>query len=192
MAKKYMTAKGYYLVSTNSPLIKNRQSQGFLIDTAQIAQMDNAQKVAEAGKTQVTVNPTSDGQQSAGGVASQYPDMEPSLKALLQLVSNRQAGLSCVELRTYTPMPGCLNALVSRFRASRAIFERHGITVIGYTVESESQTSGKLIYALASQDASAHRESWRGFAEDPEWKRMKETTEANGSLVSKIKNDFLH
>lgn len=32
IAKKYMTAKGYYLVSTNSPLIKDRQLHGLLID----------------------------------------------------------------------------------------------------------------------------------------------------------------
>src|SRR5437763_3713604 len=97
------------------------------------------------------------------------------------------------ELRTYTAMPGKIDALHARFRDhTLKLFEKHHMTVVGFWKPTdEQQAKRQLVYLLAfpSQDAAA--QSWKDFQDDPEWKALKGTSEKNGPLVEKIDSVFL-
>jgi hypothetical protein len=98
------------------------------------------------------------------------------------------------ELRTYTAIPGRIEALHARFRNHTIrLFEKHHMTVIGFwRPTDEQQAKRQLVYLLAfpSQDAAA--KSWKDFQADPEWKVVKEASEQNGKLVEKIDSVFLN
>src|SRR5437764_7246280 len=79
---------------------------------------------------------------------------------LMQPVSvlRAQGDKRVFELRTYTAPEGKLDALHARFRDhTRRIFEKHGMTSIGYWVPQDAPDSqNTLIYILAhpSRDAA--------------------------------------
>lgn len=98
------------------------------------------------------------------------------------------------ELRTYTAAPGKLEELHQRFRQhTLKLFERHGMENIGYWSPSKDASSqaGTIIYLLAHQSKAAAEQSWAAFRADPEWQKVKSTSEANGSLVTKVESSFL-
>src|SRR5207245_1228882 len=106
---------------------------------------------------------------------------------------SREHYLPCAELRVYYPAPGQLQPLVKRFLASRPIFDRQGITVIGYTVgPNPAGSETVLIYVLAAPSLKIYRSAWKAFAEDPQWQVLRDSTDARGRLVQKIENQFLH
>ena len=97
----------------------------------------------------------------------------------------------CFEMRTYYAAPGKLDDLLARFRQHTvALFEKHGISNIGYWTPMEN-TENKLVYVLAYPSREAREKSWKEFAADPEWKAAKEASEANGKLVTKVVSTFL-
>src|SRR6476469_2737431 len=70
------------------------------------------------------------------------------------------------EMRTYYANPGKLDALNARFRDHTVkLFEKHGITNIGYWVPVEN-TENKLIYVLAYPSREAREASWKDFNND--------------------------
>ena len=102
------------------------------------------------------------------------------------------------EMRTYTAAPGKLDALHDRFRShTNKLFEKHGMTLVGYwTIATEKGAEGEaakntLIYILAYPDRESREKAWKGFQDDPEWKKVKAETEVNGPLVSKVDSIFL-
>jgi hypothetical protein len=96
------------------------------------------------------------------------------------------------ELRTYTAAPGKLEDLHRRFREhTLELFERHGMVNIGYWSPQDSPAStSTIVYLLAHKSKAAAKKSWDDFGADPEWRRVKSASEANGSLVTKVESVF--
>lgn len=97
------------------------------------------------------------------------------------------------ELRTYTAPPGRLPDLQRRFREhTLALFARHGMTNVGYwTPQDSARRENTLVYLLAHPSREAARASWAAFIGDPEWQRVRATTEANGPIVERLESVFL-
>jgi hypothetical protein len=103
------------------------------------------------------------------------------------------------ELRTYTTNDGRLQNLHDRFRVhTKSLFERHGMTNIGYWQMDSKQIKNKtqlppnepgntLIYLLAHDSADAKTASFKAFVSDPNWKLIVTDSEkrAGGSLTVK-------
>lgn len=105
------------------------------------------------------------------------------LKSVAEAQSNR-----IFELRTYTANPGRLDALNSRFcDHTIRIFEKHGMTSIGYWTPQDAPLSeNTLIYVLAHDSRNAAEASWKAFGGDPEWQRVAEESQRDGRIVEKV------
>jgi hypothetical protein len=97
------------------------------------------------------------------------------------------------ELRIYHAVPGKLGELEARFRDHTIkIFERHGMKSLAYwTPQDEPEKSNTLIYILQHPSRDAAAANWKSFQDDPEWKSVKEKSEANGKLVDKIDSTYM-
>ena len=97
------------------------------------------------------------------------------------------------ELRTYTAPEGKLGALNTRFRDhTRRIFDKHGMTSIGYWVPQDAPDSqNTLIYIIAHKSREAAKQSWADFQADPEWKKVSEESQRDGRIVSKVVSVFM-
>src|SRR5262245_7881750 len=83
-------------------------------------------------------------------------------------VLRAQSSQRVFELRTYTAPEGKLGNLQARFRDhTRRIFEKHGMTSIGYWVPQDAPTSqNTLIYILAHPSREAATANWAAFRAD--------------------------
>lgn len=97
------------------------------------------------------------------------------------------------ELRIYHAAPGKLGDLLSRFREhTMKIFDRHGMKSVAYwTPLDEPEKSNTLVYILLHPSREAAAANWKSFQDDPEWKRVRDQSEANGKLVEKVDSTFL-
>ena len=99
------------------------------------------------------------------------------------------------EMRTYYASPGKFEALQKRFRDHTVkLFEKHGITNIGYWTPLEGQKGhGEvLVYILAYPDAASKKKAWDAFGADPEWQKVKSASEADGvRLAAKVESVML-
>jgi hypothetical protein len=97
------------------------------------------------------------------------------------------------ELRIYHAAAGKLADLEARFRDHTIkIFDRHGIKSVAYwTPLDEPEKSNTLIYILHHPSREAAAANWKSFQDDPEWKSVKEKSEANGKLVDKVDSTYL-
>jgi len=94
------------------------------------------------------------------------------------------------ELRTYYTHDGRMPALISRFQNhTLQIFERHGMTNIGYWVASSD--SNKLMYILAYPNREARDQAWKDFSADPEWQKVATDSEKDGKIVAKVESVFM-
>lgn len=114
-----------------------------------------------------------------GFAAGQFADAESVVSA---------QGNRIFEMRTYTAPPGKLDALNARFRDhTTRIFERHGITNVGYWTPQEGPLADNtLIYILAHDSREAAQENWSTFREDPEMQRAAEESQRDGRLVEGV------
>jgi hypothetical protein len=97
----------------------------------------------------------------------------------------------CFEMRTYYAAPGKLEDLHKRFRDHTCkLFEKHGITNIGYWTPLENPDS-KLVYVLAYPSREARDKSWKAFLADPDWQTAQKASEVNGKLVAKVEQLYL-
>jgi len=96
------------------------------------------------------------------------------------------------EIRTYTTEPGKLPELLKRFREhTTKLFEKHGMTNVGYWVPTdEPRSKNTLIYILAHDSRAAAKKSWDGFQHDPEWIKVKTASEAAGKIVTKVESIY--
>jgi len=97
------------------------------------------------------------------------------------------------ELRTYHTNEGKLPDLQARFRNhTTKIFERHGMTNIGYWVPQDApQSQDTLIYIIAHPSREAAKKNWDEFRNDPEWKKVAAASEVNGKIVNKVDSVFM-
>ena len=95
------------------------------------------------------------------------------------------------ELRTYTTEEGQLPTLLARFGGGEtALFEKHGMTGVGYWVPVD-KTDSRLIYVISSPNRAAHTKSWKAFLNDPDWKKAYKASTRDGALVAKIDSTFM-
>ena len=98
----------------------------------------------------------------------------------------------CFELRTYYPAPGKFEALHARFRDhTNKLFVKHGMELIGYWVANDKEKGDRLVYILAHKSREAADKSWQDFQNDPDWKKARTESEANGKLVEKVDRVFM-
>ena len=92
----------------------------------------------------------------------------------------------------HRPKTGKLPELLKRFREhTTKLFEKHGMTNIGYwTPTDEPRSKNTLIYILAHDSREAAKKSWDAFQHDPDWIKVKEASEADGKLVNKVESVY--
>ena len=96
------------------------------------------------------------------------------------------------EMRVYYAAPGKLDALNARFKNHTVkLFEKHGMTNVGYFVPAGDNKEGKLVYFLAYPDKAARDTAWKAFAADPAWQAARAASEKDGKLVAKVEQKFL-
>jgi len=97
------------------------------------------------------------------------------------------------ELRVYHAAAGKLGDLLSRFREHTIkLFDRHGMKSVAYwTPLDEPDKNDTLIYILQHPSREAAAANWKSFQDDPEWKSVKDKSEANGKLVERVDSTFL-
>lgn len=102
-------------------------------------------------------------------------------------------GAGVFELRVYHVAPGKLADLLARFRDHTiTIFNRHGMESVAYwTPTDDPQKGNTLIYILRHPSREAADANWKSFRDDPEWKTVKEKSEANGALVEKVDSTYM-
>ena len=96
------------------------------------------------------------------------------------------------EMRVYYANEGKLDALHARFRDhTMKLFEKHGMTNLGYFVPTGANSERKLVYFLAYPDKTARDASWKGFMNDPAWKKAFADSHKDGVIVARVENAFL-
>ncbi|MBE0540593.1 MAG: NIPSNAP family protein [Verrucomicrobia bacterium] len=100
----------------------------------------------------------------------------------------------CFEMRTYYAAPGKFEAMHARFRDHTSkLFKKHGIEIVGYWIpmDKDQGAENKLVYILAHKSREAAKKSFADFGNDPEWKKARAESEANGKLVDKVESVYL-
>jgi len=97
------------------------------------------------------------------------------------------------ELRLYHVNEGKMNALKDRFGDhTDAIFRRHNMKSIGYwSPEDPPDSQNLFVYILEHPSRQEAEKNWAAFQADPEWKKVKAESEANGPLVDHIDHYFM-
>ena len=97
------------------------------------------------------------------------------------------------ELRTYTPAPGKLDDLLTRFRDhTMKLFKRQGITNVSYWVTEEKDGApSKLVYILAHPGEAEGKQHFDAFRKDPDWVKVKADSEKNGPLTTKVESIYM-
>lgn len=96
------------------------------------------------------------------------------------------------ELRVYYTAPGKMPDLLKRFREHTCtLFEKHGMVNVGYWLPVEEKDQDKLYYVLKHASRDAAKASWKAFGDDPDWKKVREASEAAGKIVLKVDSTFL-
>jgi hypothetical protein len=97
------------------------------------------------------------------------------------------------ELRMYHVHDGKMDALRDRFRDhTDALFKRHNMKSVGYWTPEDTPGSQNLfIYILEHPSRQDAEKNWTTFQADPEWKKVKAESEAQGPLVDHIDRYFM-
>jgi hypothetical protein len=94
------------------------------------------------------------------------------------------------EMRTYYANEGKMPDLLKRFREHTVeIFNRHGMTSVGYWVPKDKPNT--LVYILAFPSREAATKSWAEFRDDAEWKKVATASEVNGKIVDHTESVFM-
>jgi hypothetical protein len=97
------------------------------------------------------------------------------------------------ELRMYHTFPNRLTPLVTRFRNGEVkVFEQNHMKFMGGWVPQDAPNHENLfIYLLAHENRDAAKKNWAGFGADPDWKNIRDTSEADGKIVEKVESTFM-
>ena len=115
------------------------------------------------------------------------------LLATLLMTMTMTAENRVFEMRTYTTVDGRLDALLARFRDHTIkLFEKHGMTNIGYWVPQDAPLSkNTLVYILAYPSRDAAKKSWDAFRADPDWQKAQKESEVSGKIVDHVVSVFM-
>jgi|TARA_X000001036_G_C20554238_1_gene755655 hypothetical protein len=95
------------------------------------------------------------------------------------------------ELRTYTTHEGKLENLLDRFQHhTTGLFEKHGIRNVGYWLPTEKPNT--LIYIVAHNDRSGAKNAWKSFSQDPDWKKARAASIADGPIITNIESTYMN
>jgi NIPSNAP len=112
------------------------------------------------------------------------------LTLLLAAMTMTAADMRVYELRTYTTKEGKLDALLARFRNhTTSLFEKHGMTNIGYWVPKDKPNT--LIYIISHASPEAAKKNWDDFRADTDWVKVKTESEASGPIVEKVESVYM-
>jgi len=123
--------------------------------------------------------------------------MKSLVASLICVLGFATAGLAAAdtpvyELRIYYTAPGKMPDLLKRFRDHTCkLFEKQGMVNIGYWLPVEAKDQDKLYYVLRHASRDAAKASWAAFGADPEWKAVRDASEAAGKIVVKVDSVFL-
>ena len=96
------------------------------------------------------------------------------------------------EWRVYEIVPGKKKNLNERFAKHTAgLFEKHGMSIVGFWENSVGGRSNTLYYMLAFKNMDHLETAWREFSADPEWQAVQTESEKDGPLVAHIRNMVL-
>jgi len=96
------------------------------------------------------------------------------------------------EWRVYEIVPGKKKNLNERFAKHTAgLFEKHGMSIVGFWENSVGGRSNTLYYMLAFKNMDHLETAWREFSADPEWQAVQAESEKDGPLVAHIRNMVL-
>lgn len=110
----------------------------------------------------------------------------------LPAASAAAADTSVFELRIYHVLPGRMPAMLARFRDHTcALFEKHGMVNIAYWLPVEAKDQDKLYYVVQHRSREAAKASWTAFVNDPAWHQVRDASEADGKIVSKVDSIYL-
>jgi NDP-sugar pyrophosphorylase family protein len=94
-------------------------------------------------------------------------------------------GAAIYELRTYTTHDGRLPALEARFRDhTMRLFEKHGMTSIGYWIPVDRPNT--LIYMISHASRDAVEGNWKAFIADPEWREVARESQKDGPILVEV------
>ena len=93
----------------------------------------------------------------------------------------------------YHTYEGKLDDLLKRFREhTTKLFEKHGIKNIAYwTPTDDPVKANTLIYIIAHPSREAAAANWKAFQDDPEWRAVRDKSEANGKIVEKVDSTYM-
>ena len=97
------------------------------------------------------------------------------------------------EMRTYTTPDGKLPNLQARFRDHTIrIFNKHGMTSVGYWVPQDAPAKDNtLIYIISHDSRDAAKKNWAAFQADPEWKKVSAESQVDGPILAKVVSVFM-
>lgn len=96
------------------------------------------------------------------------------------------------ELRIYTAHPGKMPELLKRFRDhTTGLFEKHGITNVGYWLNTVGGRSDELWYIVGFENMAQREQAFTSFQNDKDWQRIRAASEESGPLVHHIENRFM-
>ena len=96
------------------------------------------------------------------------------------------------EWRVYEIVPGKRKALNDRFaNHTLALFEKHGISVVGFWESAVGGRTNTLYYMLAFKSLGDLETAWKEFGADPEWREVAAESEKDGPLIVSITNMVL-
>jgi len=96
------------------------------------------------------------------------------------------------ELRMYSIVLGKMQTILKRFKEGELkLFEKHGMKVVGVWTSLVGGESDVLYYMVGYKDLADRDRCWQSFRDDPEWKKLREESEKDGPLVSKVRNMLL-
>ena len=96
------------------------------------------------------------------------------------------------ELRVYQPVAGQMPRLLARFRDHTVpIWEKHGISPVGFWTTLIGDSSNELTYILRWESLADREAKWTAFLNDPAWRKARDDSERDGPIVASIRNQIL-
>jgi hypothetical protein len=96
------------------------------------------------------------------------------------------------ELRLYSVSPGRMADVHARFGVHLpALFAKHRVNCVGRWSALAGPDAPRFVYLMAYRDYAEREAIWAGFAQDPEWWRIRAETNAGHEMVERHDLFFL-